>query len=101
MDDHEYNWIVPKLWESDKALVIGVDKIGGGTLGSEYEGAWEFAVYDDGEIMFTAVFTTGMPKDHGQAAAIAAQHWAELLDEDQWTLYDRLNYMASRVLMED
>lgn len=99
MGDHEYMAIVPELWEGDKALVFGVDKVGGGTLGLRYEGLWEVTVYDNAKNVAQFEVRTGTAKRHDEAAAIGGQFWTyDMGDEENWPVYDRVNYWADKVL---
>lgn len=62
-------------------LRVQVDKVGGGTPGKTYEGAWSVTVesgpvyvYDNDEL------TTGTPKTHAQVARMAADFASEQID---------------------
>lgn len=60
-------------------FVVGVDKIGGGTVGHEYPGMWDVVVYDDLGVEDIPV-TTGMPHTHEWVANFVAED----LDSESW-----------------
>jgi len=102
MEDHEYKADVPSLWEGDKPLAIGVDKAGGGTLGSEYTGTWTVSWYFDGELSDMLILHTGSPKTHAEVAKIYADFLGEAMDTDSdWPLADRLSYWATGLDSDD
>lgn len=98
--DHEYIAIVPEVFERDMPMTIGVDKIGGGTLGLRYDGDWIVSWYDNGERRRSDPLRTGSHKTHDEVAAIAADFWADALGftEDNWATCDRLSYFATNTL---
>ena len=98
-DTSEYSAIVTPLHEDDGPLVITVNKIGGGTLGKAYTGTWNVLIYDGEDLMDATILTTGTPKRHDQAAAIAAQGFADAIEEfDDMGAYDRLTLWADDIL---
>lgn len=100
--EHEYTAIVPPMYEDDGHITIGIDKIGGGTLGSSYEGSWSVVIYVDHEAYDQTLMQTGTPKRHDEVAAIAGQFLAASIDEvDNMEKYDRLTSWASDVLGEN
>lgn len=97
--EHEYIAIVPEIFESDRTMTVGVDKAGGGTLGSYYEGDWMVHWYEAGELRATDKLTTGTAKRHDQVAAMAGQFWTDHMDtEEDWPTFDRVQYWAQSVL---
>lgn len=45
--------------------IVGVDKVGGGTVGREYEGSWTVTLYTNmGDEFEVVPVTTGMPHSH-------------------------------------
>jgi hypothetical protein len=101
-DSSEYSAIVPPLCEGDGPLIITVNKFGGGTLGEAYTGTWNVFIYDGENLMDATILTTGTPKRHDEAAAIAAQGFADAIDEvDDMGAYDRLTLWAGDVLHEN
>jgi hypothetical protein len=95
MEDTEYKVEVPELFEGDKPLVITVDKVGGGTLGSSYTGQWAVGWFLDGDLMSMELMITGTPKTHEQAAKIYADFFTSDMDtEETWPTYDRVQYWA-------
>lgn len=102
--EHEYVAIVPP-WtnepDTEEVLLIGVDKIGGGTLGEHYTGLWDVFVYSDTVQIEHTQIHTGMPKRHDEVAGLTAQFVADKIDEvDDMDRYDRLVSFYSMVLPE-
>lgn len=91
MNDHEYTVDVPELYEDDKPMVIGVDKFGGGTVGSEYTGTWFVTLYVDGEYNTSQEMVTGTHKTHAQVAQIFAgflsAYAEDTADGDRFSLF--------------
>jgi hypothetical protein len=57
------------LGDSGRDYEIAIEKVGGGTVGHAYEGAWHFLVLGTDDIL---EMFTGTPKTHDEAAQIAA-----------------------------
>lgn len=59
-------------------LIIGVDKVGGGTLGRMYTGDWKVMVYNQQcRPMEDLKVTVGMPHDHKWVALTTAREFVE------------------------
>jgi hypothetical protein len=98
-DASEYSVIVPPLFEGDGPMTITVAKFGGGTPGKAYTGTWNVFLYDGEVILDATILTTGMPKRHDEAAALAALGFADGIDEfDDMGLYDRLTVWAKVIV---
>jgi hypothetical protein len=51
--------------------VIGVSRVGGGTLGRKYEGDWEVTVSDSGTVVLDDIISTDTPKYFHEVADLA------------------------------
>lgn len=87
----EYSVEVPKLTDRDVDYTISVDKIGGGTLGSSYEGTWSVVLWRAGWSFESEHINTGTPKTHEQVAKIYADflvsYWPEDVTSDRFALF--------------
>jgi hypothetical protein len=68
-DDFTPELTVYVLADSGRDYEIAIEKVGGGTVGRAYEGAWHFLVLGTDDIL---EMFTGTPKTHQEAAEIAA-----------------------------
>lgn len=60
--------------------VVEIYKVGGGSLGTAYEGLWGYRASTGNEVVASgADLRTGMPKTHDEAARLVL----ELLQQDQ------------------
>lgn len=71
-------FIDPNDWEfvlDYPPFHVGINKIGGGTVGKAYEGDWEFefANYISGQSTGGSDFHTGTPKTHEEAAHLVIE----------------------------
>lgn len=59
---------------TDSGLTVRLEKLGGGTIGKAYVGAWRYIVTDASgtEIGRGQDFQTGMPHTHERAARVLA-----------------------------
>lgn len=75
MDDYEY-------FTKVHGMYVGVNKIGGGTLGKSYsQGNWEVTVQNGDEFVFDKeLMYYGMPKTHAEVASLAADFASEEID---------------------
>lgn len=89
----EYIVEVPKFTENDSKIEIGVDKVGGGTLGSSHKGTWEISHYVNGRLLGTEDMITGSPKTHEEAAKIYAGYLAAYAEGSD--VADRLSLFQS------
>jgi hypothetical protein len=67
---------VPELVaQTDEGLIVQVEKLGGGTLGYAYTGAWRYIVSDavGRELGRGQDFETGMPHTHAEVASMIAE----------------------------
>lgn len=93
MSKYEYEVDVPPLWEGDKRIVICVDKIGGGTLGSSYTGLWKVLYIGLGDMHEKGELHTGTPKTHAEVAKIFADFLSSGWDtETRWPIFDRVQF---------
>jgi hypothetical protein len=80
--DHERpDPLIPQDWEYEGVMPDGacvlVSKVGGGTLGRYYSGAWHYSYSRRDRHREGSDLITGTPHTHADAATIVADHLAE------------------------
>lgn len=59
-------------------VAILVDKMGGGTVGREYNGTWHVSVVVSGDVVWeNDTLITGMPKTHAQVVEAAHDFYTD------------------------
>lgn len=74
-DPYEYAVRVPEMYRdgNEVTILIGISKIGGGTVGESYSGTWRVAAACDGATVLSGSdIGCGTPKTHGEVARIYA-----------------------------
>lgn len=68
--------------QADSGLIVQVEKLGGGTLGRAYTGAWRYIVSDAAgrELGRGQDIETGMPHTHAEVAVLIADFFADGYD---------------------
>lgn len=64
---------------------LQIEKLGGGTFGHEYSGAWRYIVWEDGrEIGKGQDFECGLPMSHRKAAQEILTFFTDEVEEHDW-----------------
>ena len=62
--DHEYVYPVPEQYAGDPPMSVWMSKVGGGTVGERYTGAWAYSVTFRGERLHGDDITSNTPATH-------------------------------------
>lgn len=72
MDDEDFEYVQDF---NDDGYIVYVSKVGGGTLGRSYEGAWLYRIADKwGDWFDDDVMHTGTPWQHSTVAAAVLEY---------------------------
>lgn len=77
-DPMEYAVNVPQMYAdgTDPVILIGISKVGGGTVGESYSGSWSYVITMDGTVVLSGSdFSCGMPHTHQYTARAIADYF--------------------------
>ena len=77
-DPMEYAVRVPEMYADgdEPVILIGISKVGGGTLGESYSGSWSYVITCDGiTVISGSDFFCGMPHDHEYTSRQVADYF--------------------------
>lgn len=95
----EYTVVVPTMTtDVEPALIIEIEKLGGGTVGQRYTGRWRYRAYYGGHLFAQGQdLETGSYLSHRRAARVLADHLAHSGDRgcEESHLRERLCVFAN------
>lgn len=77
-DPCEYAVRVPEMYADgpESVILLGISKVGGGTVGESYSGSWSYVITCDGTTVISGSdFSCGMPHDHEYTARQVADYF--------------------------